>query len=92
MIFNVHEEERAVLQLISQAGKELGMAVYIVGGIVRDRFLGRPSNDIDIVCLGSGIALAEKVLISGYFACNPGCIIGDSKNSKARSLPSGIGI
>ncbi len=61
MIFNVHEEERAVLQLISQAGKALGTSVFIVGGIVRDRFLGRPSKDIDIVCLGSGIALAEKV-------------------------------
>ena len=47
--------------MIGQAGQELGMPVYIVGGIVRDRFLGRPSHDIDIVCLGSGIALAKKV-------------------------------
>ena len=61
MIFNVHEKEKEILATISQAGQELGVPVYIVGGIVRDRFLGRPSNDIDIVCLGSGIALAQKV-------------------------------
>jgi len=61
MIFNVHEKEKEILATVSQAGQELGVPVYIVGGIVRDRFLGRPSNDIDIVCLGSGIALAQKV-------------------------------
>lgn len=61
MIFNVHEGEREIFTLIGQAGKELGVPVYIVGGIVRDRFLGRPSSDIDVVCVGSGIELAEKV-------------------------------
>ncbi len=61
MIFNVHEKERKILALIGQAGQELGFPVYIVGGIVRDRFLGRSSQDIDIVCVGSGIALAKKV-------------------------------
>ena len=61
MIFNVHEKEKEILATISQAGRELNFPVYIVGGIVRDRFLGRPSTDIDIVCLGSGISLAKKV-------------------------------
>ena len=61
MIFNVHEKEKEILATISRAGQELGVPVYIVGGIVRDRFLGRPSDDIDVVCLGSGIALAKKV-------------------------------
>lgn len=61
MIFNVHEKEKEILATIGLAGQELGVPVYIVGGIVRDRFLGRPSHDIDIVCLGSGIELAQKV-------------------------------
>lgn len=61
MIFNVHDQEKEIFATISQAGQELGVPVYIVGGIVRDRFLGRHSKDIDIVCLGSGIALAKKV-------------------------------
>lgn len=37
------------------------MDAYLVGGYVRDRILGRETKDMDIVCLGSGITLAEKV-------------------------------
>jgi putative nucleotidyltransferase with HDIG domain len=39
------------------------MEVYVVGGFVRDHLLGRPSVDIDIVCVGSGIALARKTAL-----------------------------
>ncbi len=61
MIFNIPENERKILTLIGQTGQELGYPVYAVGGYVRDRLLGRPSKDIDIVCVGSGIRLAEHV-------------------------------
>ncbi|MBK7873259.1 MAG: HD domain-containing protein [Saprospiraceae bacterium] len=61
MIFNIEEKERRILQRIGDTGKELGYPVYAVGGYVRDRLLARPSKDIDIVCLGSGIRLAEHV-------------------------------
>jgi poly(A) polymerase len=50
-----------VLDLIGQSANELGLETYAIGGFVRDLILNRPSKDIDIVCLGSGIALAEKV-------------------------------
>lgn len=40
----------------------MGIKAYVVGGVVRDYFLQRPCTDIDIVCLGSGIALAESVV------------------------------
>lgn len=46
-----------VFSAISRAAG--GMEVYVVGGYVRDLLLGKPSKDIDIVCLGSGIALAR---------------------------------
>ncbi len=39
----------------------MNVPAYVVGGYVRDRLLGRPSKDIDIVCVGSGIRLAENV-------------------------------
>ncbi|MDX1409925.1 MAG: HD domain-containing protein, partial [Saprospiraceae bacterium] len=39
--------------------EDLGCPVYVVGGYVRDRLLGKQSKDIDIVTVGSGIALAE---------------------------------
>lgn len=48
-------------QLISEAADELRVDVYVVGGYVRDIFLCRPSKDIDLVTVGSGIALAERV-------------------------------
>lgn len=49
-----------VFSLISEAAVELGVKAYVVGGYVRDSFLGRECKDIDIVVVGSGIELAEK--------------------------------
>ncbi|PWJ44523.1 CCA tRNA nucleotidyltransferase [Sediminitomix flava] len=50
-----------VFNLIARSGDELDLPTYVVGGYVRDLILKRPSKDIDIVCIGSGIQLAEKV-------------------------------
>lgn len=61
MVFSIQEKERKILELIGETGKELGYPVYAVGGYVRDRLLARPSKDIDIVCIGSGIRLAEHM-------------------------------
>ncbi len=46
---------------VSQAAEELGVRACVVGGYVRDIFLGRSSKDIDIVTVGKGIELAERV-------------------------------
>ncbi len=50
-----------VLKLIRESTRELGLESYAIGGFVRDLVLNRPSKDIDIVCIGSGITLAEHV-------------------------------
>lgn len=50
-----------IFEAISKAGDELGAETYVIGGHVRDLILNRPSKDIDVVCVGSGIQLAEKV-------------------------------
>lgn len=47
--------------LISDIAEELHMEAYVIGGYVRDIFLHRPSKDIDIVTVGSGIALAKAI-------------------------------
>lgn len=50
-----------IFQLISDVADNLGLECYAIGGYVRDIFLYRPSNDIDIVTVGSGITLAQAV-------------------------------
>lgn len=45
---------------ITKASRALGYETYIIGGFVRDIILNRPSNDIDVVTVGSGIELAKQ--------------------------------
>lgn len=50
-----------IFHLIGQTADELGVECYVVGGYVRDIFLERPSNDIDVVVVGSGISVAQAL-------------------------------
>jgi tRNA nucleotidyltransferase (CCA-adding enzyme) len=54
-------------RVITKASRELNYESYVIGGYVRDILLNRPSNDIDVVTVGSGIELAKKTaaLIDG---------------------------
>lgn len=56
-------EELKLFQLIAAAADELESKAFLIGGFVRDKILGRPTKDADIVCDGDGIALAH--LVSG---------------------------
>ena len=53
--------DHKVFSIVSETAAELGVRAFVIGGYVRDCFLGRPSKDIDIVVEGSGIELAEAV-------------------------------
>ncbi|MBQ3917306.1 MAG: tRNA nucleotidyltransferase, partial [Bacteroidales bacterium] len=50
-----------VFSLVSHVAADMGVRAFVIGGYVRDCFLGRSNDDIDIVVEGSGIALAEAV-------------------------------
>ena len=50
-----------ILHLVGEAAAELGQSCHVVGGYVRDLLLDRPSKDIDVTTVGSGIDLAERV-------------------------------
>ena len=50
-----------IFHQISEAADRLGLECYLVGGYVRDIFLERTSNDIDVVVVGSGISVAEEL-------------------------------
>ena len=53
--------DKPIFGIVSAAAEELGVRAFVIGGYVRDCFLGRPNDDIDIVVEGSGIQLAEAV-------------------------------
>ena len=53
--------DHRIFKIVSEAAAEAGIKAFVIGGYVRDCFLGRPNSDIDIVAEGSGIALAEAV-------------------------------
>ncbi len=52
-------EELRIFELVGNASAELNVSCYLIGGFVRDKLLGRPTKDADIVCTGDGIALAH---------------------------------
>ena len=54
--------DKRIFHLISETADAEGMECYVVGGYVRDLFLERPSQDIDVVTVGSGIRLAKAKL------------------------------
>lgn len=53
--------DKDIFHHISGAADKLGLECYVVGGYVRDLFLERPSNDIDVVVVGSGIQVAGEL-------------------------------
>ena len=61
MQINCTDKERFIFKKIANAAAELGVKAFIIGGFVRDKIIGRPTKDVDIVCLGDGIQLAHKM-------------------------------
>lgn len=53
--------DKKIFRQISAVADRLGVECYVVGGYVRDIFLQRPSNDIDVVVVGSGISVAAEL-------------------------------
>jgi len=53
--------DKEIFHQIGDVADHLGVECYVVGGFVRDIFLERPSDDIDVVVVGSGIAVAKEL-------------------------------
>ena len=53
--------DKDIFKTIGHVADSMGVECYVVGGYVRDLFLERPSNDIDVVVVGSGILVAEAL-------------------------------
>jgi poly(A) polymerase len=61
MVINQEKINLPILHLVGEEADKLRLDCYVIGGWVRDLFLHRESTDIDVVVVGSGIALAEAV-------------------------------
>ncbi|MDX2303857.1 MAG: HD domain-containing protein [Microscillaceae bacterium] len=61
MNFSERLNKDEIFSLLARSAQEANLETYIVGGFVRDLILKRPSKDIDMVCVGSGIHLAKQV-------------------------------
>ncbi|MGI8636738.1 MAG: tRNA nucleotidyltransferase, partial [Segetibacter sp.] len=69
MYIDCSKKELFVFKKIAHASEDLGMPAFVIGGFVRDKIIGRITKDADIVCLGDGILLADKV--AGKFLPKP---------------------
>ena len=56
-----NELHASVMHTAGKVGKDMGLKTYVVGGYVRDGFLGRQTTDIDIMVEGDGILFAKKL-------------------------------
>ncbi len=59
MDIQLEHKELIIFEQISKVSESLNMPCYVIGGFVRDKIIGRPVKDIDIVCIGDGIDLAN---------------------------------
>jgi putative nucleotidyltransferase with HDIG domain len=59
MHIQLHSYEANIFKKIATKAEHLGIEAWVIGGFVRDKLLERPTKDIDIVCTGDGIALAQ---------------------------------
>jgi poly(A) polymerase len=62
-------DELNLFERIGKAAELMNVSAYLIGGFVRDKLLGRPTKDVDIVCTGDGIELAHQV--AGTFRHKP---------------------
>ena len=61
MQINLTDFEKSIFEKVAKAADILQYPTYVVGGFVRDKILDRLTKDIDIVCVGDGIILANEV-------------------------------
>jgi poly(A) polymerase len=80
MNFKNHLEQHSIFPVVTKASD--GIETYVVGGYVRDLMLKRKTQDIDIVCVGSGIQLAQKVARH----LGPGVVVNVYKNFGTASI------
>jgi tRNA nucleotidyltransferase/poly(A) polymerase len=63
------DSELLLFERIAETGARMQVEVYVIGGFVRDKIIGRTTSDADIVCVGNAIDLANGV--AAYYTPKP---------------------
>jgi poly(A) polymerase len=63
------DTELLLFERIAESAARMQLEVYVIGGFVRDKIIGRPTSDVDIVCVGNAIDLANEVV--AYYVPKP---------------------
>lgn len=61
MHINFSHKEQDIIDILAKGASDTGLETYLIGGFVRDKILNRPCKDIDVVCKGDGILLANHI-------------------------------
>src|SRR6195952_1816374 len=61
--------ELSLFDKVAAASVRMDAEAYVIGGFVRDKIIGRPTSDVDIVCVGNAIDLANEVV--AYYVPKP---------------------
>jgi poly(A) polymerase len=61
-ILTLSEQTRNLFRRLTQAGQEIQLKIYLVGGYLRDLLLGKDSKDIDFVVIGDAIVFAQNFI------------------------------
>ena len=69
-----------IFPLVSKVAEKTGVRAFVIGGFVRDCFLGRPTDDIDIVIEGSGIDFAQNVAEAIMAETGHPCTVASYRN------------
>jgi poly(A) polymerase len=69
MEISCSEIELVLFERIADAASRMQTEVYVIGGFVRDKIIGRPTSDADVVCVGNAIDLANEV--AAYYNPKP---------------------
>lgn len=88
MEIHCSEEELLVFDKVSTAAQSLSMSCYLVGGFVRDKILGRSTNDADFVCVGDALELASAA--SKNFSPHPKVSFFKNFGTAHFKLPNGF--
>lgn len=82
-------ENNRLIKAVCKAGKAMNFRVFLVGGFIRDFFLGSESADLDFIIQGNSKALAEKV--SGGLGMKP-IILEKGPVTNVRLVKRGLSI